>query len=85
LIVPADSFAGDDARIHAGRRPRTKGVRYPADPPKVEEIVAISARPATHQLRHAHVVEMARDGVPLIVIQRQLGHSNLGITSPRSS
>jgi integrase/recombinase XerD len=24
---------------------------------------------------------MARDGVPLIVIQRQLGHSNLGITS----
>ena len=26
-------------------------------------------------------VEMAREGVPLIVIQRQLGHSNLGITS----
>jgi hypothetical protein len=26
-------------------------------------------------------VEMARAGVPLIVIQRQLGHSNLGITS----
>jgi RimJ/RimL family protein N-acetyltransferase len=25
--------------------------------------------------------EMAREGVPLIVIQRQLGHSNLGITS----
>jgi hypothetical protein len=23
---------------------------------------------------------MAREGVPLIVIQRQLGHSNLGIT-----
>jgi site-specific recombinase XerD len=34
-----------------------------------------------HQLRHAHAVEMAREGVPLIVIQRQLGHSNLGITS----
>jgi hypothetical protein len=33
------------------------------------------------QLRHAHAVEMAREGVPLIVIQRQLGHSNLGITS----
>jgi hypothetical protein len=26
-------------------------------------------------------VEMAREGVPLIVIQRQLGHSNIGITS----
>jgi site-specific recombinase XerD len=24
---------------------------------------------------------MAREGVPLIVIQRQLGHSNLGTTS----
>jgi hypothetical protein len=34
-----------------------------------------------HPLRHAHSVEMAREGVPLIVIQRQLGHSNLGITS----
>jgi site-specific recombinase XerD len=34
-----------------------------------------------HQLRHAHAVEMAREGVPLIVIQRQLGHTNLGITS----
>ncbi|HEY4280214.1 MAG TPA: tyrosine-type recombinase/integrase, partial [Conexibacter sp.] len=35
----------------------------------------------TDQLRHAHAVEMAHEGVPLIVIQRQLGHSNLGITS----
>jgi integrase len=32
-------------------------------------------------LRHAHAVEMAREGVPLNVIQRQLGHANLGITS----
>jgi len=35
----------------------------------------------THQLRHAHAVEMAREGVPLNVIQRQLGHADLGITS----
>jgi integrase len=27
--------------FHAGRPPRNKGVRYPADPPKVEEIVAV--------------------------------------------
>jgi integrase len=26
---------------HAGRAPRNKGVRYPADPPTVEEIVAV--------------------------------------------
>jgi integrase len=26
---------------HAGRSPRNKGMRYPADPPTVEEIVAV--------------------------------------------
>jgi len=41
----------------------------------------VRRRFAPHQLRHAHAVEIAREGVPLIVIQRQLGHSNLGITS----
>jgi site-specific recombinase XerD len=41
----------------------------------------VRRRFAPHQLRHAHAVEMAREGVPLIMIQRQLGHSNLGITS----
>ena len=36
---------------------------------------------APHQLPHAHAVEMSREGVPLVVIQRQLGHADLGITS----
>jgi integrase/recombinase XerD len=82
--------------FHAGRPPHNKGLRYPADPPKVEEIIAVmrAAGDRAHArrgrgsapLRAAptaprHAVEMAREGVPLIVIQRQLGHSNLGITS----
>jgi len=41
----------------------------------------VRRRFAPHQLRHAHAVEMAREGVPLNVIQRQLGHGDLGITS----
>jgi site-specific recombinase XerD len=41
----------------------------------------VRRRFAPHQLRHAHAVEMAGEGVPLIVIQRQLGHTNLAITS----
>ena len=41
----------------------------------------VRRRFAPHQLRHAHAVEMARQGVPLNVIQRQLGHANLGVTS----
>jgi site-specific recombinase XerD len=41
----------------------------------------IRRRFAPHQLRHAHAIELAREGVPLNVIQRQLGHRNLGVTS----
>jgi len=41
----------------------------------------VRRRVAPLQLRHVHAVEMAREGVPLNVIQRQLGHANLGVTS----
>jgi site-specific recombinase XerD len=40
----------------------------------------VRRRFARHQLRHAHAVEMAHEGVPLVVIQRQLGHAHLGVT-----
>ena len=129
---------------HAGRVPRNKGQRYPADPPTVEEIIAVmrqtrddrhgfrvreQLRPwlgaradlpvgplfcvidgptrgrawsaaavrlelhrlplqagvrrrfAPHQLRHAHAIELAREGIAPNIIQRQLGHANLGTTS----
>ena len=36
---------------------------------------------ALHQLWHAHALELAREGVPLNIIKRQLGHANLGTTS----
>jgi hypothetical protein len=110
---------------HQGRPPRNEGLRYPADPPAVEEIIAVMRAGATdpralgcvpssffcgalgfgstqrsswprpiltpravqssfarervarvrrrfapHQLRHAHAIEMAHEGVPLVVIQR---------------
>jgi site-specific recombinase XerD len=48
---------------------------------RVAAIAGVRRSLAPHQLRHAHPVEMAREGVPLVVIQRQLGHANLGITS----
>jgi site-specific recombinase XerD len=41
----------------------------------------IRRRFAPHQLRHAHAVELAREGVALNVIPRQLGHAKLGTTS----
>ena len=41
----------------------------------------VGRRFAPHQLRHAHALELAREGVPLNIIQRQLGHASLGTTS----
>ncbi len=41
----------------------------------------VRRRFAPHQLRHAHAIELAHEGVPLNVIQRQLGHRNVVVTS----
>jgi site-specific recombinase XerD len=41
----------------------------------------VRRRFAPHQLRHAHALELAREGVPLNIIRRQLGRANLGTTS----
>jgi site-specific recombinase XerD len=62
-----------------GRAWTTSGAR--AELRRAAVRAGVRRRFAPHRLRHAHAVEMAREGVPLIVIQRQLGHSNLGITS----
>ena len=48
---------------------------------RVAAQAGVRRRFAPHQLRHAHALELAREGVPLNIIQRQLGHSNLGTTS----
>jgi site-specific recombinase XerD len=40
----------------------------------------VRRRFAPHQLRHAHAVELLREGIPLPMIQRQLGHSHLSTT-----
>ena len=41
----------------------------------------IDKRVHPHGLRHTHAVEIAREGVPLHIIRRQLGHANLGTTA----
>jgi integrase len=48
---------------------------------RVAARAGVRRRFAPHQLRHAHALELAREGVPLNIIQRQLGHLNLGTTS----
>ena len=34
-----------------------------------------------HGLRHTHAYELAMEGVPTPIIQRQLGHTNLSTTN----
>jgi site-specific recombinase XerD len=48
---------------------------------RVAARAGVRRRFAPHQLRHAHALELAREGVPLNIIQRQVGHTNLGTTS----
>jgi site-specific recombinase XerD len=62
-----------------GRACAPAGIR--AQLRRTAEAAGVRRRFAPHQLRHAHAVEMSREGVPLLVIQRQLGHADLGITS----
>jgi site-specific recombinase XerD len=55
--------------------------RGPLPVPPARRAGGVRRRFAPHQLRHAHALELAREGVPLNIIQRQLGHANLGTTS----
>jgi site-specific recombinase XerD len=48
---------------------------------RIASKAGVRRRFAPHQLHHAHAIELAHEGVPLNVIQRQLGHTNLGVTS----
>jgi site-specific recombinase XerD len=49
-----------------------------ASPPRARG--RVHRRAAPHQLRHAHAVELLHQGIPLPLIQRQLGHSHLSTT-----
>ena len=64
----------------------TRGRRWAATAARCElrQLAAeagVRRRFAPHQLRHAHAVELAREGVAVNIIQRQLGHTDLGTTS----
>ena len=49
--------------------------------PRLAAKAGIDKRVHAHGLRHTHAAELARERLPVNLIQRQLGHSNLGVTS----
>ena len=63
----------------------TRGRAWSASSARIElHRVALNGgvrrRFAPHQLRRAHAVELLHEGIPLPLIQRQLGHSHLSTT-----
>ena len=63
----------------------TRGRGWSANAARIElHDLALTAglrrRFAPHQLRHTHAVELLHEGIPLPLIQRQLGHSHLSTT-----
>jgi integrase len=68
--------------INGPTRGRPWSAQLRADLRETAAKACVLRRFAPHQLRHAHAVEMAHEGVPLIVIQRQPGTAISA--SPRS-
>jgi site-specific recombinase XerD len=49
--------------------------------PRLADAAGIGKRVHAHALRHTHACELLRERVPLNLIQKQLGHANLAVTS----
>lgn len=49
--------------------------------PRLAERAGIEKRVHPHALRHTHAAELAQERLPVNVIQQQLGHANLAVTS----
>lgn len=48
---------------------------------RVAAAAGVRRRVAPHQFRHAHAVDLWRDGIDVFVVQRQLGHARLDVTA----
>ena len=49
--------------------------------PRLARKAGVEKRCNPHALRHSHAAELAREGVPINVVQRQLGHASAATTS----
>lgn len=49
--------------------------------PRLARRAGIEKRVHPHGLRHTHAAELAVEGMPVNVVQQQLGHANLAVTS----
>lgn len=65
----------------AGRRPGQVSDRYVRSMLKrLAGRSGVEKRVHPHGFRHTHTAELVREGVPLNVVRKQLGHSSLAVT-----
>jgi integrase/recombinase XerD len=74
-------FATATQWVMAGRLSRWSAAAARGELRRLAAQAGVPRRFAPHQLRHAYAIEMTHAGIPLPIIQRQLGHAHLGITS----
>jgi integrase len=76
--APNRSGRGGRTATQSSTRSRTTSARLELHRTAIQ--AGVRRRLAPHQLRHAHAVELLHEGIPLPMIQRQLGHSHLSTT-----
>jgi integrase len=65
--------------VTAGQRWAASDVRRQMS--TTAKAAGVTRRVAPHQFRHAHAVDLWRDGIDVFVVQRQLGHARLDVTA----
>ena len=85
VMIGAGSWLGaiDDGELIIGDGVRCTGnvTLSAAALRRVAERSGVRRRIHPHSFRHSFACELAREGVPLHIIQRVLGHANPGITA----
>jgi integrase len=87
MLELTDHVTGKSNKVIARRRPGNKGRRYPADPPRVEEIVAVMRQAGTDQYGrrlHGLIIVLWRAGLR-ISEALALTESDLEVTRGRCS
>ncbi len=77
--VPGWPVVLRDPRPTAGRNWEPVSARRQLS--RTAAAAGVRRRFAPHQLRHGRAIDLAHEEIPLGVIQRQLGHAHLGVTS----
>lgn len=82
--VADESVGGDDHRDDPGQvaaHVQLDPPHSPSRPPEARSTTIANTSVHAHGLRHTRAAELAHEGKPMNLIQAQLGHASLAVTS----